>query len=95
MTIIQPARNKYKLSSIIILIIVFFMAGFYIYEYNRMASLNYRIQSLEKSVVSHEARNSELKSQFYELIDSVGLEKLAKKSSLVLEQQPQYLGVNF
>ncbi len=71
------------------------MASFYIYEYNRAVSLNHRVQSLEKSIVGYEARNSDLKSRFYGLIDSASLEKLAKENSLVLDQQPQYLGVNF
>lgn len=95
MTIIQPAKNKNKISPIILLIIIFLMAGFYIYEYNRVVSLNYRVQSLEKTIVAYQAHNSDLKSQFYKLIDPVRLEELAKEKGLILDQQPQYLGINF
>ncbi|OGG43055.1 hypothetical protein A3G50_01605 [Candidatus Jorgensenbacteria bacterium RIFCSPLOWO2_12_FULL_42_11] len=95
MTIIQPAKNKNKLGPIILLIAIFLMAGFYIYEYNRVVVLNHRIQSMESAVAGYEVDNSDLKSQFYKLIDSARLEKLAKENGLVLEQHPQYLGVNF
>lgn len=95
MTIIQPAKNKNKLSPIILLIVIFLMAGFYIYEYNRVVVLNYRVQSMESAMAGDEANNSDLKSQFYKLIDSARLEKLAKEDGLILEQHPQYLGVNF
>ncbi len=95
MTIIQPSKNKNKLSPIIISIVIFLMAGFYIYEYNRVVGLNYRVQSLSKAIVSNETHNSDLKSQFYKLIDSASLEKLAEENSLVLDQHPQYLGVSF
>lgn len=70
------------------------MAGFYIYEYNRVVSLNYRVSSLEKSISSYQNLNSDLKSQYYQLTDPARLEELAKENGLILDQQPQYLGVN-
>lgn len=95
MTIIQPAKNKNKISPIIFLIAIFLIAGFYIYEYNRLVSLNYRLRTLEKTLADSRVVNSELKSQFYQLINPARLEELAEREGLVLEQQPQYLGVNF
>lgn len=93
MTIIQPAKNKNKLGPILLLIVIFIMAGFYIYEYNHIAGLNYRVKSLEKSITNFQIESSNLKSQYYQLIDPARLEELAKENSLVLEQRPQYLGV--
>ncbi len=93
MTIIQPLKNKNKLSPIILVLIIFLMAGFYIYEYNRLVSFNFRIQSLEKTLVDYRVLNSDLKRQLYQLVDSARLEELAKESGLVLDQQPQYLGL--
>ncbi len=78
-----------------ILIVIFLMAGFYIYGYNQMVGLNYRVQFLEKSITDSQAQNSDLKSQYYQLTDPARLEELAKENGLVLDQQPQYLGVNF
>ncbi len=94
MTIIQPAKNKNKISFLILLIVIFLMAGVYIYEYNRMVGLNYRVSSLEKSISSYQNLNSDLKSQYYQLTDPAHLEELAKENGLILDQQPQYLGVN-
>lgn len=95
MTIIQPAKNKNKLSLILLLIVIFFMAGFYIYEYNHMVGLKYQVQSLEKSLVDYQGQNSNLKSQYYQLIDPTRLEESAKENGLILDQRPQYLGANF
>ena len=93
MTIIQPSKNKSKLSPIILMLIVFLMAGFYIYEYNRLVSFNFQIRSLEKTLVDYQILNSDLKRQSYQLVDSARLEELAKEKGLVLDQQPQYLGL--
>ena len=95
MTIIQPAKNKNKLGPILLLIVIFLMAGFYIYEYNHMVGLNYRVKSLEKFISNVQAESSNLKSRYYQLIDPARLEELAKENGLILEQRPQYLGVNF
>ncbi len=94
MTIIQPAKNKIRISFIILLIIIFLMAGVYIYGYNRVVSLSYRISSLEKAISNYQNLNSDLKSQYYQLTDPARLEELAKENGLILDQQPQYLGVN-
>jgi len=94
MTIIQPAKNKNKISFLILLIIIFLMAGFYIYEYNRVVSLNYQVSFLKKSIDSYQKLNSEQKSQYYQLTDPARLEELAKENGLILDQQPQYLGIN-
>ena len=93
MTIIQPSKNKSKLSPIILVLIIFLMAGFYIYEYNRLVSFNFQIRSLEKTLVEYQTLNSDLKRQSYQLVDSARLEALAKEKGLVLDQQPQYLGL--
>ena len=93
MTIIQPSKNKSKLSPIILVLIIFVIAGFYIYEYNRLVSFNFQIRSLEKTLVDYQTLNSERKRQSYQLVDSARLEELAKERGLVLDQQPQYLGV--
>ncbi len=95
MTIIQPAKNKNKLSVILLLIVIFFMAGFYIYEYNHMVGLKYQVQFLEKSLVDYQNQNSNFKSQYYQLVGPTRLEELAKENGLILEQRPQYLGANF
>ena len=94
MTIIQPAKNRNKISFLIILIVIFLMAGFYIYEYNHMVGLNYRVSSLEKSIVKYQSLNSDLKTQSYQLTAPAHLEELAKENGLIMDQQPQYLGVN-
>ena len=70
------------------------MAGFYIYEYNRVVGLDYRASSLEKSIAEYQRINAEKKSQYYKLTDPARLEELAKENGLILDQQPQYLGVN-
>lgn len=93
MTIIQPSKNKIKTSLFFLIIIIFFLAGFYIYEYNRLVTLNYRVQSLEKTLAKNQVFNSDLKSQLHQLVDVVRLEELAKGKGLVLEQQPQYIGL--
>jgi len=93
MTIIQPSKNKSKLSPIILVLIIFLMAGFYIYEYNRLVSFNFQIRSLEKTLVDYQTLNSDRKRQSYQLVDSTRLEELAKERGLVLDQQPQYLGL--
>ncbi|MFA5084228.1 MAG: hypothetical protein WC475_02510 [Candidatus Paceibacterota bacterium] len=95
MTIIQPSKNRNRLSPILLLIMVFLLAGFYIYEYNHMVGLNYRVKSLLKSITDAQTENSNLKSQYYQLIDPARLEELAESSGLILDQQPQYLGANF
>lgn len=71
------------------------MAGFYIYEYNHMVGLKYQVQSLEKSLADYQNQNSNLKSQYYQLIDPTRLEELAKENGLIMDQRPQYLGANF
>ena len=93
MTIIQPSKNKSKLSPIILMLIVFLMAGFYIYEYNRLVSFNFQIRSLEKTLVEYQTLNSDLKRQSYQSVDATRLEALAKEKGLVLDPQPQYLGL--
>ena len=95
MTIIQPAKNKIRISFIILLIIIFLMAGVYIYGYNRVVSLSYRISSLEKAISNYQNLNSDLKSQYYQLTDPARLEELAKENGLIMDQRPQYLGANF
>ncbi len=95
MTIIQPAKNKNKLSLILLLIVIFFMAGFYIYEYNHMVGLKYQVQSLDKSIVDYQTQNSNFKSQYYQLVDPPRLEGFAKEKGLVMDQRPKYLGANF
>lgn len=91
MTIIQPSKNKNKISPIILLIIVFFAAGFYIYEYNRLVTFNHQLQSFEKVLIDYQVFNSDLKSQFYQLVDSTRLEALTKEKGLILDQHPQYI----
>ena len=94
MTIIQPAKNKNKMSFLVLLIVIFLMAGFYIYEYNHVVGLDYQVSSLEKSIAEYQRINSEKKSQYYQLTDPARLEELAKENGLILDQQPQYLGIN-
>lgn len=93
MTIIQPSKNKIKTSLFFLIIVIFFLAGFYIYEYNRLVTLNYRVQSLEKTLTENQALNADRKSQLYQLTAAARLEDLAKEKGLVLEQQPQYIGL--
>jgi len=71
------------------------MAGFYIYSYNQMVGLNYRVGFLEKSITDSQIQNSDLKSLYYQLINPARLEELAKENGLILDQHPQYLGMNF
>jgi len=71
------------------------MAGFYIYEYNQMVGLNYQMKSLKEAIIDYQSQNSDLKSQYYQLTNPAVLEKIAKENGLILEQQPQYLGINF
>lgn len=94
MTIIQPAKNKIRMSFLVLLIVIFLMAGFYIYEYNRVVGLNYQVSSLSKTIDEYQKTNSEQKNQYYQLTDPARLEQLAKENGLILDQQPQYLGVN-
>lgn len=93
MTIIQPSKNKIKKSLFFLIIVIFFLAGFYIYEYNHLVTLNYQVRLLEKSLTENQTLNSDLKSQLYQLTTAARLEDLAKEKELVLEQQPQYIGL--
>ncbi len=93
MTIIQPSKSKNKISLFFLVIFIFLLAGFYIYEYNRLVTFNYQVQSLEKSLIENQTFNSDLKSQLYQLTAAARLENLAKEKGLVLEQQPQYIGL--
>lgn len=93
MTIIQPSKNKIKTSLFFLIIAIFFLAGFYIYGYNRLVTLNYQIKLLEKKIVENQTLNADLKSQLYQLTAVARLEELAKEKGLVLEQQPQYIGL--
>jgi len=94
MTIIQPAKNKNKLSVFIILAVIFIAAGFYIYEYNLIVNVNYHIGALEKTINDYRSTNADLKSQYYKLTDPLSLENFAEKSGLILDQQPKRLGFN-
>ena len=91
MTIIQPSKNKNKKGLFLLMIIIFLLAGFYIYGYNRLVTLNYQVQTLEKTLAEAQTLNTDLKSQLYQLTAAVQLKDLAKEKGLILEQQPQYI----
>jgi cell division protein FtsL len=91
MTIIQPSKNKNKISLFFLIIIIFALASVYIYEYNRLVSLNSQVQSLEKTLAENQTLSSDRKSQLYQLTAVGRLENLAREKGMILESQPQYL----
>lgn len=94
MTIIKPNQDhKYLTFIISILIIILIGSGYYIYQYNHLVDLRYKIDSSSRTLIKTQADNADLKNQFYQITDSKRLKELAVEEVLILDRQPNYLNL--
>lgn len=94
MTIIKPNQDyKYLTFIISILIIILIGSGYYIYQYNHLVDLRYKIDSLSKTLIKAQVDNADFKNQFYQVTDSKRLKELAVEKVLILDHQPDYLNL--
>lgn len=92
MTIIEPFKNKFRLSEF--LYIAFFLLGFAILSirfYNFNVNLKHTIALREKAAQELEAVNAELRNQFYQTLDIRNLNKFVQTHNLIPDKNPDYL----
>ncbi|OGG38738.1 hypothetical protein A3I34_02745 [Candidatus Jorgensenbacteria bacterium RIFCSPLOWO2_02_FULL_45_12] len=92
MTIINPAKNK-NITLFIIFAFAFVLlgGGVYIYEYNALANARYELDTLKQKRIDVEAKNAELKNEFYAVTDAAKLREVASEYNLMIENKPQYI----
>lgn len=94
MTIIRPSISKKYLKFFLLIFAVFFVSGmFYIYQYNQLVAARHRFEDLETAYAGEQARNADLKTEFYRLTDPEVLRQVAADYGLVLENRPAYIQV--
>lgn len=94
MTIIKPNQDhKYLTFIISIFIIILIGSGYYIYQYNHLVDLRYKIDSSSRTLIKAQADNADLENQFYQITDSKRLKELAVEEVLILDRQPNYLNL--
>ena len=69
-------------------------AGCYIFTYNGIAATRYRTSELKQEMTQLEAKNTDLKNQYFALIDAGKLQAAAATDHLVLEEHPTYFSQN-
>ncbi len=92
MTIIKPHKNfalKHFFISLFALLAV--GGGFYILEYNSLASERYEVSELKQAVERAREVNADLKNALYEKLDPSKLKPLAAASGLTIDRNPEYL----
>lgn len=93
MTIINPAKNRNYIRSLLMFFCMIFIAGvIYISEYNMFVDARYESKVLKQDIVKLQEQNAELKNSYYQMTDPTRLEKLATDYELILDRQPKYLG---
>lgn len=92
MTIIKPHKNfelKHFLISLFVLLAV--GGGFYILEYNSLASERYEVSELKQAVDRAREVNADLKNALYEKLDPSKLKPLAAEYGFTIDRNPEYL----
>ena len=94
MTIIEPNKNKYRISSLLFLLAIALItfAICNIYLYNQNVNLRHVVNDNSKKLQEQRITNADYKNQFYQILDSKKVELLAKEKRLVPEKNPEYFG---
>jgi len=95
MTIIKPQKNNWHSKFFLLVFLLLFLgAVFYIKEYNQLANGRYELENLKKVIAQLEEKNNDLKNELFKFTDPKRLSDLAQEKALVLERHPQYFNLN-
>lgn len=96
MTIIEPNKNKFKLSILTSFIIglIIFEAVLSIFAYNQNVRLTHALSLSQKSLGDFQAQNADLKNKLYTILDFKNADQLAEKLGLIKERKPEYLALH-
>jgi cell division protein FtsL len=92
MTIIQPIRNRFYLTLIIIILGTMAAAclTWWLVIYNSAVDSKHNIGLLEQKIQDQEVQNTELKNRVFSMLDSQKLEALLQSKGYVKDKGPQY-----
>lgn len=93
MTILQPNKNKFRISFLLVGLVFAAAAAVIgnIYLYNGIVAAKHSLTAASKSLEQSQVINADLKNQLYKILDFDNLKKTAEKLSLVRVTRPSYL----
>ncbi len=93
MTIIEPKKNKFKVSFLWLMItsLVLIEAVFSIFAYSQNVRLSHELKDAGKNIENLQISVSEFKKQLYAKLELQNVDQLAGKLGLVREKKPEYL----
>lgn len=92
MTIIQPNKNfVFNPTLILLAAFLIFMAVFGVQLYNQNVKLRHAISESQKNLQEQSALNADFKNKYYQLLNNLNIETIAKQKGLVPDKNPTYL----
>ncbi|MFB6212822.1 MAG: FtsL-like putative cell division protein [Candidatus Magasanikbacteria bacterium] len=92
MTIKSPNKKQGNSFFVLSLLSLLILGGLlYIYQYNSLANLRYKLKETKNKITKLKSHNAQLKQKLYKLTGPSKLEKAAQSAGLVKESNPKYL----
>lgn len=93
MTILQPNKNKFRISPLLVGLILAVAAAavFNIYLYNVVVAAKHSLSETKELLEKDQVVNADFKNELYKILDFNNLKKAAEKLALVKDNRPAYL----
>jgi len=93
MTIIQPNKNRDRISLILygLLIVLVFLLSQGIYLYSQSVALKHDIEKFQKQIRGVEAASVEMKKSLISLFEEESLKEIIEGNKLIEEKNPKFI----